>query len=244
MYSKIKRIVKSIFPKRVIFKYELFFRYFYYQFYKGSKYKCNICNKDLSKFVDFGEDKICPSCGSLSRNRRLWQIIDDNYLKENISILDFSPSRSLYRILKNTPLIKYISTDLSGDFFSDVSFDITNINTNAEVYDLIICYHILEHIEDDLLAMSELYRVLKTGGKCIIQTPFKIGDTYEDISIVKPEERLSHFGQEDHVRIYSVNDLHKRLTKCGFDVVINEFVEDDVNKYGFSKREYILVCSK
>ncbi|MBK6500196.1 MAG: methyltransferase domain-containing protein [Saprospiraceae bacterium] len=74
-------------------------------------------------------------------------------------------------------------------------------------FDLIICYHILEHIIEDMLAMKELFRVLKPKGKIIIQTPF-LGETiYEDYSINTPELRLKHFGQKDHVRIYAAQGL-------------------------------------
>ncbi|MEJ6793130.1 MAG: hypothetical protein QNK89_10480 [Lacinutrix sp.] len=52
--------------------------------------------------------------------------------------------------------------------------------------------------------MSELLRILKPKGKCYIQTPFKTGDIYEDSDIKTEEQSLLHFGQEDHLRIYSV----------------------------------------
>src|SRR5690606_15351560 len=98
-------------------------------------------------------------------------------------------------------------TDLSGDFLSDFQYDITDIKVQNDQYHLIICYHVLEHIDNDYQAMNELFRVLKKDGTCIIQTPFKEGDIYEDASIINEHDRLIHFGQKDHVRIYSINGL-------------------------------------
>ena len=61
------------------------------------------------------------------------------------------------------------------------ALDIENIEEpNSNTYDLIICYHVLEHINKDLKAMSELFRILKPGGKVYIQTPFKEGVIYEN----------------------------------------------------------------
>jgi SAM-dependent methyltransferase len=243
MYNQIKKIVKTIIPKRILFSFEPIFRSFLYLFYKGDKFKCNICNKGLRKFIN-NDDKLCPHCGSLSRTRRLWDILNTILLKENISILDFSPSRSLYRILKNNASISYMSTDLSGDFLSDFKYDITNIDVRDESYDLVICYHVLEHIKDDTQAMKELFRILRKGGICIVQTPFKQGDIYEDFSIQSDEDRLKHFGQKDHVRIYSISGLMQRLIDCGFNVEIREFNAEMENKFGFKSNESVLLCYK
>lgn len=245
MYNKIKRVITTIIPKRTLFKYEPKFRIVHYQFYKGKNFQCNICNKSLREFIHLdNEDKLCPNCGSISRSRRLWDIIASEFLKEESVILDFSPSRSLFRILKKNSVINYISTDISGDFLSDFQYDITNIDSENSRYDLILCYHILEHIENDYQAMKELYRVMKKGATCIIQTPFKEGNIYEDSSVKTEQERLKHFGQKDHVRIYSVNGLRDRLIKCGFNVTIKQFNELVDNKFGFKTKEEVLICTK
>ena len=245
MYREIKQLIKTIIPKSMLFKHERKFRFLFYQFYKGVSFQCNVCNKKLRKFILLKDgDKLCPFCGSLSRTRRLWKIITAEYLKKGISILDFSPSRSLYRVLKNIKGINYSSTDISGDFLSDFQYDITDINSGNDKFDLICCYHILEHIENDNQAMKELFRVLKKGGTSIIQTPFKEGDIYEDPTFDTATERLKHFGQRDHVRIYSANGLKDRLVKCGFHVTIKQFDEPEDNKFGFKAKEELLICTK
>lgn len=241
-YSKIKKIILKLIPKNVLFRYEYALRYFYYLFYLGNNFQCNICYKKISNFIALGNDRLCPRCGSLQRTRRLMQILNDGFLNENTKILDFSPSRSIYRVLKSKQ--NYLSSDLSGDFLFDVRYDITDIEAQKNSFDLIICYHILEHIVDDQKAMNELFRVLKNGGFCIIQTPFKTGEIYEDYSIKTPEEREKHFGQNDHVRIYSVSGLQKRLEDAGFKVVVKNFELDHENLHGFSSKETVLICNK
>ena len=82
--------------------------------------------------------------------------------------------------------------------------DITKIDYPDDSFDVILCNHILEHIPDDHLAMQELFRVLKPSGWAILQVPIDLNrnETYEDFSIVSPQQRLKVFGQADHVRIY------------------------------------------
>ncbi len=223
---------------------EPFIRSIYSLFYIGNKYQCSVCNKKLRKFIEIKNSKICPNCGSIARDRRLYSLIKDTFLDDRIKILDFSPSRAVYRKIKTNKQLDYTSSDLSGNFIAEKKFDITNIAMPDNSYDLIVCYHVLEHIENDKKAMSELYRVLKKNGHCIIQTPFKEGDIYEDNSIKTKEDRTKYFGQEDHVRIYSVQGLKKRLEKSGFQVLVNHFTEKQNNKFGYSIDEYVLICQK
>jgi len=141
--------------------------------------------------------------------------------------------------------IEYYSTDYENEFLSDYKFDITQISQQSNFFDYIICYHILEHVLDDKKAISELYRTLKPDGKVYIQTPFKEGGINEDPSIVAPQERKVHFGQEDHVRIYSIHGLKNRLKEEGFKVQVKTFEASNQDKYyGFKTPETVLISTK
>ena len=97
--------------------------------------------------------------------------------------------------------------------------DITNIGFENNYFDFIMCNHVLEHVVDDSKAMSELYRVLKPGGTALLTVPLA-KELYEDYSIVKPERRVEHFGQWDHVRKYNLESFVKRLEMAGFSVTV------------------------
>jgi SAM-dependent methyltransferase len=245
MYPEIKQLLKAILPWKVIVKYEANFRILYYQFYRGRKYFCNICNKQLRKFIKLKDGSLlCPYCGSISRNRRLWQLLQSEFLKQGQEVLDFSPSRSLFRNLKNYSAINYTSTDYSGEFPADRHFDISCIDASDESFDLVICYHILEHVAEDGRAISELFRVLKKNGICLIQTPFRDGDIYENFSIHTPEQRKIHFGQEDHLRVYSATGLKDRLESAGFRVENREYNESPENINGYKIKETVLIAAR
>jgi len=241
MYKDLKKIILTLLPKKLLFKVEPYLRFFWSLFYRGSKHECTVCKTNVRTWIVLDNDKICPNCGSLSRDRRLWQIIEKNYLKNDIKVLDFSPSRSLYRKWKKQN-VTYKATDLSGDFISDNQYDITAIPERNETFDLIVCYHVLEHIIDDKAAMKELYRVLKATGIVLVQTPFKEGEIYENYAIISEMERLEHFGQEDHVRIYSVEGLKNRLAETEFEVTVNQYKEDIF--FGLTKNEMVFILKK
>jgi predicted SAM-dependent methyltransferase len=236
--------IKNIIPRHFLKNNESFIRRIIYTFYKGNRKQCPLCEKKLRKFISLKNgETLCPFCGSLSRHRRLYTLITP-LLIPGIRVLDFSPPLYFYKKLKSFRGIHYLTTDYEGEFIADLHLDITNINLPANSIDLILCYHILEHIQDDEKAMSELFRILNPSGKCFIQTPFKQGNIYEDESKRSKEERRKHFGQEDHVRIYSITGLISRLEKEGFKVTTLSFSDEQDNYFGFDKTENVLLCTK
>ena len=250
MYPLVKRIISKLISNEQLVKHEVFLRGMFALLYYGSRHQCTICNKKLRTFLQLSNhDLLCPKCGSLARDRRLWTILNENYIKRGISVLDFSPSRPLARKMKSIAGIKYISTDLSGNFIADFQYDITKLALNDNNIDLIICYHILEHITDDATAMAELYRVLKPGGMGIFQIPQDLNraTTFSDDTITDQKERAKIFGQYDHVRIYG-RDYFDKLRSIGFTVIEEDYTKriapELVEKYCLAKGEIIPVCYK
>lgn len=236
-------ILKNLIPRAIIKRNEPAIRQFLSIFYKGRKFQCTVCDFRMSKFILLKkDDKLCPKCGSLSRTRRLWKFIEPKI--QGAKILHFSPSRSIRTRLESLTNVAYITTDFAGEFEAMKHLNIEAIDELDNQYDVIICYHVLEHIENDIKAMQELYRITKTGGICIIQTPFKEGDIYEDFSLKSEAERLLHFGQKDHVRIYSVEGLTNRLSGVGFHTTKKDYKESVNNRNGFSTGETIIIAKK
>ena len=145
------------------------------------------------------------------------------------------------------PDIAFVGVDLDGRPHVSHKVDITSIPFESETYDAVICIHVLEHVEQDRQAMGELFRVLKPGGWALFSVPIDLhGKTYEDPSIVDPEERKIHFGEEQHVRIYGA-DFADRLKDAGFEVKLDaasELSQETKDKYGLLDDENVFYCTK
>jgi ubiquinone/menaquinone biosynthesis C-methylase UbiE len=132
---------------------------------------------------------------------------------------------------------------------ADIKGDLTSTNFKDESFDLIICNHVLEHIEDDKLALDEMYRILKYNGISILQVPINVKreNTFEDLSIKSKIQREKYFGQYDHVREYGL-DFKDRVEQAGFKVeMINyskKISQDLVIKYGLMKDDLIPIGKK
>jgi len=219
----------------------------------GKGTTCPICDKTSRKFIPYiRNSKVnarCPKCKSLDRHRLLWLYFKDNpgLFKRGMNLLHFAPEPCFENEFIRMKDINYITADLDPAA-AMIQMDITNICYEDNYFDAIICNHVLEHVEDDKKAMQELYRVLNLGGWAVLMIPVDINrkETYEDFSKITPEDRLKHFEQEDHVRIYGF-DYIDRLKNAGFDVSANNYIQvlsDNIIGKHKLKDEIIYFCRK
>jgi SAM-dependent methyltransferase len=234
--------------------------------YHGNHTYCPCCEKSFAKFKDFQfnneehninfytnanyKNSVCPYCFSLPRHRIICDYLSKNseIITKNRNILIFAAERSICIYFKKRA-IKYTTADLF-DTSADLKIDIQNTYIDSNVYDFIICNHVLEHVLDFKKALKELYRILKPGGKLEITVPIdpKLNSTYENTSIITPMDRKEHFGQIDHCRIFGI-DFAQHLILCGFNVKIVDGNDCDIKMqpvigpahYDYNK---IFICTK
>ena len=239
-------------PQRLLMTADPFLRKIFSVLFTGSKYQCPVCGFHARKFLSVhnGESSLCPRCGSIERKRLLWlYLLNEIKITErtNFKVLHFSPSSALFRKLKALKNIEYVPAGFDNPLIKN-HFDITSLPLSENYFDLIICYHVLEHVADDKKAMRELFRVLKKGGITLLQVPYSENETVEDSAITNPDERKKSFGQEDHVRYYGKTDLKQRLETCGF--VVQEIAyakklgEEKTELYQLKEEEIIFCCTK
>lgn len=86
-------------------------------------------------------------------------------------------------------------------------FDLTTCPLPDNSVDAVVLLNVLEHIEDDALAIQQLFRILKPGGVAVIEVP--AGPELYDIY----DELLMHF------RRYKITGLRDLFLKAGFNVL-------------------------
>jgi SAM-dependent methyltransferase len=193
---------------------------------------------------------ICPGCGSHERHRALWLFLQERtgVLSEPLVVLHFSPEYALERRFRELPHLSYVSADIDPQR-ADLQLDITAMALADESFDIVICSHVLEHVDDDRAAMRELRRVLKPDGLAIVMVPVDRtrAETYEDPSITAPADRLREFWQEDHLRLYG-RDLADRLRGEGLACEQVSFVAElpatVVERHGLDTGDDLYLCRR
>ena len=192
---------------------------------------------------------ICPRCGAQARHRALWLYLHARthlFSGKGLRVLHFAPERALGQALAGAPGIEYVSADLEDPAAME-HFDITDIPHPDGSFDVILCIHVLEHVEDDRKAMRELRRILRADGFAIVLVPLDLdrAETFEDPSITDPAERERAFWQADHLRLYG-RDFPDRLREAGFDVTVDRWVRgldsSKMERYGLFPLEDMYVC--
>jgi SAM-dependent methyltransferase len=201
----------------------------------------------------------CPFCASRERHRLLWLYFKEKTnlyrTDQKVRILHFAPEEPFFNAFSHNGNMEYHACDIdpaSYRFNGRIrveKVDITDIPYSDNTFDVVLCNHVLEHIPDDMLAMSELFRVMKKDAWAILMVPIDTNrtHTYEDLSIQTPEGREEAFGQADHVRIYG-QDYVERLKRVGFQVSEDAFVKSfspmEQQHYGLLDSENIYFCRK
>lgn len=213
--------------------------------------RCPFCGWRGFRFEPFGnaaiwrKDVLCPICHSLERHRAAFLLMKDR-IPRGQKVLHAAPEPLMIPWLVSLSS-EYLNVDLFNPAMRQM--DLTDITLPDASKTLVWCSHVLEHIPDDMKALSEIYRVLAPGGMAVLQVPIDGETTYEDPSVVSEEDRLREFLQEDHVRLYGL-DVQARMERAGFEVEVlsaaTAFTEAERRLYALNTRYFgeVFVCRK
>jgi SAM-dependent methyltransferase len=216
----------------------------------GSRVECPCCGQSFRKLARFhGVRDQCPACGTLMRHRALVLLLRDELQLPSTGgkVLHVGPARAVSNWISSQPTIDYVSADLDPSN-AMVQADITRLPFGEGSFDFVLCIHVLEHVPDDRGAIAELHRVLRPGGRAVLQVPpSPLAETFEDDTVTDPSERERVFGQWDHVRVCGA-DYPERVAEAGFSVESVDYAarldSATLERYALRAGEPFLVCTK
>ena len=238
--------------------------------------KCNICGYDGGSFLikklpyfdwaksfpgdlDLRESLVCKNCNSTSRDRMfIWTL--GKCLNETGTLANWKENKSIRILesegLRNHPLYlkrnyEYLNTKFDPQKIKEnidplKYADFQNLHYENEYFDFVISSDVFEHIRLYKKALCEVFRVLKKGGKFILQVPYcdiwpktliKVkpeGD--KDIFLTTPEY---HAAKTLVYRIYG-RELLDDLKEVGFEV---DYTCKQIPQFMISLQP-IIVCTK
>ena len=248
-------IATRIIPRHYLQHVSHFFLRIFSLFLRGNKFEDPINGKTYRKLLPYGrlkprENAIAPDSLSLERHRLMWLFLKNktNFFTDNLKFLHIAPEYCFIKIFKGMKNLDYLTADLISPW-ADVKMDVHDIPFEENTFDVVICNHVLEHVDDADKVMKEFYRVMKPGGWGIFQVPIDYNSsvTIEDRSVTDPRERERLYWQSDHLRLFG-RDYGDKLTAAGFRVTESNFVNEIdpklVERYALDKNEIVYYCQK
>ncbi|MCG8698772.1 MAG: class I SAM-dependent methyltransferase [Bacteroidales bacterium] len=227
-------------------------------FYRGTRYRCNLCKKSFRRFLSNGnvqrKNAVCPYCYSLEHSRLLYIYLKnetDCFNGKRMRVLHISPEAQLFKIFKRNKSLEYVYGDVEVGF-TGKHLDIQEVKYPNNHFDIIICSHVLVRVQNEYRAIKELSRLVKPTGMVIILTEIidEQLETIEDKNLKSPQERLEKYGDRNLYRAHGT-DIYERLINGGFkEVNPNDYrlklSENMQIKYslGNGEREVIYECFK
>lgn len=217
----------------------------------GQNVVCPYCNWSGLRFLPAGAkhtpNRLCPRCGSLERYRMfLLYLQKEKVLEKPAYMLDLAPRDCFKKYIQQFDRVTYLSSDLNSPSAMLWS-DLTQMGIANNIFDLIICSHVLEHIPGDSAAFSELGRILKPGGMGLLMVPIR-GTTTLEIKGTQPDDYERLYGQVDHVRWYGL-DIAERMRSAGLVVEVLDmfdvFGDKTCRRYAlYGEDQYVFRFSK
>ena len=210
--------------------------------------RCTCCGH-LGKFRNFGSPirygAQCPSCYSVERHRLLALAVERGAISfAGKRVLHFAPEPSARKLIEKAKPSEYLRSSYPASPDDQLSLDIERIDWSSDDIDIVLCSHVLEHV-DDHKALREIARVLRPEGQLIAMVPIIEGwdHTYEDKSKTSEYDRRVHFGQYDHVRYYGA-DFRDRVRSAGFELAEFGATGAESVQFGLLRGERIFIATK
>ena len=248
-------LATRIIPRHYLQHVSHFFLQIFSIFMRGNNFEDPINGKKYRRLLPYGrlksrENAIAPDSMSLERHRLMWLFMKEktNFFTENLKFLHIAPEYCFIKLFKGMKNLDYITADLNSPW-ADIKMDVHEIPFKNNTFDVVICNHVLEHVDDAQKVMKEFHRVMNVGGWGIFQVPIDTSNknTIEDKSIINPKERERIYWQDDHVRLFGL-DYGDKLTAAGFKVTESDFINSLdpklVKRYALPGGELIYFCEK
>ncbi len=227
---------------------------------------CPVCKSEIRCYIPYGKPKMryhaqCPVCFGVERERLLARYLETNWEnlvvhkisteKKKIKLLHFAPELGFYQKFQNMEEIEYYPVDFNPDYPYPIvkAVDITDIPYPDNYFDIIICFHVLQNVEDEKKALREVKRVLNNNGNAIFcdNVNPSLEETLEDNKYDTPELREEYYGNAQYARRYGLDYIKRLSSVWGNNIEkysVDALDSSEIEKYYLKHGEEICIYTK
>lgn len=182
----------------------------------------------------------CPACDSHPRHRALFVWLrDEGQISQRAGLaLVFAPEKTFAPLWQTAANLRTCKVDIEPSRGVDVLADLMRLPFASEIADLMWCHHVLEQVEDDRVALTEMHRVLRSSsGELIVS----VGHGNQETTV---EFGFSDKALSGNRRLFGA-DFPERLAAAGFKVrpMAHSLTEAERRRYGVRAEPFYL-CTK
>lgn len=139
-------------------------------------------NRTIREAFDARESMFCPNCGASCRSRSLSEAICRLYHNTNslenlvttpgfqkLRVAEINSCGTIHRLFSRLPYLSYSEYNSTDPAIR--SEDLHNLSYSDSTFDLVFSSDTLEHVPNLARALSEIYRILKPGGRHVFTIP-------------------------------------------------------------------------
>lgn len=209
--------------------------------------RCEICNSIQALVVDYQsaengdepkhpnwrERLVCPNCGCNNRQRFIAHIVFQNYQPGMRVLMHEQRTLIFQQLQKELPLLEgfeYMGEDfVSGAYYDGVRYENpSRCSYASDEFDVVVSNDVLAYVPDYKGAFSEVYRILKKGGRFVFSAPFNANSMVTEIRALVKGNVTEHISEPWYcpnpvegyppLLVYQVFgwDILEELKKCGF----------------------------
>lgn len=193
----------------------------------GVSHYCPVCSNYLRSFLPHGSPPepnfLCPVCGTKPPHRlaRLYVDTHPELFRRGGLFVHLAPEPELRVVLEakcRAAGMIYRCGGLGG--IGEGNLDLRALNLPDGSVDAIYCCHVLNAMEDDLIGMREIRRVLKETGYALLQVPAfcQAATTLEGRDV---NQRIQFFADPLIFRFYTDADYQARLRDARFQIEVH-----------------------
>jgi SAM-dependent methyltransferase len=176
---------------------------------------CNICGWRGDAFASgfHSEGALCPSCGSIARDRFLyWCWTHRTTYSPTSRVLETSPRLDERYRNAMAGRVKYTASDYDQSAHrAMIKLDLQEMSLPDRSVDVLLTPHVLEHVPDTQRSLAEIFRVLAPGGHMFLLIPMPQ-------AVTAPPVEPEYHGDQTLVFWRFGWDLRDQLLAAGFTV--------------------------
>ena len=127
-----------------------------------------------------------------------------------------------------------LASKYAGVFRSDLNKENLNIKSK---FDLVVCYHVIEHVTNPNILIKNIYKILKKKGTLIIGTP-----DFDSAMARRFKNKYRMLHDKTHISLFSQDSLCRFLRDHNFSLLNMDFPYF-YTQY-FNKKELIRTLNK